>query len=76
MAKESITTSRDKKECSIEEVIEELHSIDGVNFGSALHIFAIEFFSAKSKREMWAAMGSIDRKISWLKIIFEKGRKP
>jgi hypothetical protein len=41
-----------------------------------LHIFAIEFFSARSKREMWAAMGSIDRKISWLKIIFEKGRKP
>jgi len=25
---------------------------------------------------MWAAMGSIDRKISWLKIIFEQGRKP
>jgi hypothetical protein len=26
--------------------------------------------------EMWAAMGSIDRKISWMKIIFEQGRKP
>jgi len=25
---------------------------------------------------MWAAMGSIDIKISWLKIIFEQGRKP
>jgi len=25
---------------------------------------------------MWAAMGSIDRKISCLKIIFEQGRKP
>jgi hypothetical protein len=64
MAKESITTSRDKKGCSIEEVIEKLHSIDGVNFGSALHIFATEFFSARSKREMWATMGSTDRKIS------------
>ena len=29
-----------KKRCSIEEVMEELHSIDGVNLGSALHTFA------------------------------------
>ena len=64
MDKESTTTSRDKKGCSIEKVIEKLHSIDGVNFGSALHIFATEFFSARSKREMWATMGSTDRKIS------------
>jgi hypothetical protein len=40
MAKESTTTCRDKKRCSIEEVMEELHSIDGVNLGSALHTFA------------------------------------
>jgi hypothetical protein len=72
MTRESTTPSRDKKKkgCSIEEVMEELQSIDGVNFGSALHTFAIEFFCARSKREMWVAMGSIDRKISWLKIMF------
>jgi hypothetical protein len=32
MAKKSTPTFRDKKGCSIEEVMEELHSIDGVNF--------------------------------------------
>jgi len=53
-----------KKGCSIKEVMEELHSIDGVVFGSALHTFATKFFYARSKREMWAAMGCIDRKMS------------
>ena len=28
--------------------MEELHSIDGVNFGAALHTFATEFFCARS----------------------------
>ncbi|KAL9369097.1 hypothetical protein Peur_040296 [Populus x canadensis] len=70
--RESITPSRDKKGCSIDEVMAELHSIDGVTFGSALHTFATQFFCARSKREMWAAMGSIDRKISWLKIMFDQ----
>jgi len=64
ITKESTTPCRDKKDCSIEEVMEELHSIDGVNFGSALHTFTTEFFCSKSKREMWAIMGAIDRKIS------------
>jgi hypothetical protein len=75
MTRESTTPSRDKKGCSIEEVMEEPRSIDGVNFGSALHTFATEFFCARSKREMWAVMGSIDRKISWLKIMLEQQRK-
>ena len=66
---------RDKKGCSIEEVMEELHSIDGVAFGSALHTFATKFFCARSKREMWAAMGCIDRKMSWLKIMFDQHRQ-
>jgi hypothetical protein len=73
--RESITPSRDKKGCSIDEVMAELHSIDGVTFGSALHTFATQFFCARSKREMWAAMGCIDRKISWLKIMFDQQRK-
>ncbi|KAJ6949625.1 hypothetical protein NC651_003571 [Populus alba x Populus x berolinensis] len=38
--------------------MEELYSIDGVVFGSALHTFATKFFYARSKREMWAAMTS------------------
>jgi hypothetical protein len=75
ITKESTDPCRDKKDCSIEEVMEKLHSIDGVNFGSALHTFTTEFFCSKSKREMLAAMGAIDRKISWLKIMFEQQRK-
>jgi translation elongation factor EF-1beta len=39
MAKKITLTFRDKKGCSIEEVMEELHSIDGVNFGDALYTF-------------------------------------
>jgi len=67
---------RDKKKgCSIEEVMEELHSIDGVAFSSVLHTFATKFFCVRSKREMWAAMGCIDRKISWLKIMFDQHRQ-
>jgi hypothetical protein len=54
ITKESTTPCRDKKKksSSIEEVMEELHSIDGVNCGSALHTFATEFFCSTSKREM------------------------
>jgi len=39
MAKKITLTFRDKKGCSIEEVMEELHSIDEVNFGDALYTF-------------------------------------
>jgi hypothetical protein len=53
ITRESTTPCRDKKKSSsIEEVMEELHSIDGVNYGSALHTFATEFFCSTSKREM------------------------
>ena len=69
------TPCRDKKGCSIEEVMQELHSINEVAFGSALHTFATKFFCARSKREMWAAMGCIDRKMSWLKIMFDQHRQ-
>jgi hypothetical protein len=40
-----------------------------------LHTFATKFFYARSKREIWAAIGSIDRKLSWLKIMFDQRRK-
>jgi hypothetical protein len=67
--------SRDKKGCSIEEVMEEFHSIHGVDFGSPIHIFATEFFRGRSKREMWKAMGNLERKYSWLKIMYERQSK-
>jgi len=56
--------------------MKELYYIDRVNFGSALHAFAIAFFCMSSKRKIWVAMGSIDRKILWLKIMFDQRRKP
>ncbi|KAI9394681.1 hypothetical protein POPTR_005G127650v4 [Populus trichocarpa] len=42
--------SRDKKGCNIQEVMEELNSIHGVDFGSPIHTFATEFFYARSKK--------------------------
>jgi hypothetical protein len=33
--------------------MEELHSIDGVNFGAALHTFATEFFCVRSNVFYW-----------------------
>jgi len=50
IAKESTIVFRNKKGCNIEEVMEDLHSIDGVNFDNTLHTFTIEFFCARSKR--------------------------
>ena len=43
----------DQKGCSIEEVMEEFHSIDEVVFGSELYCFATEFFMVRNRREMW-----------------------
>jgi hypothetical protein len=62
----------DKKRCSIEEVMTEFHSIEEVVFGSELYCFATEFFMVRSRREMWAAIGDLDRKIQWLKLMFER----
>jgi hypothetical protein len=53
----------------------ELHSNDGVTFDSALHTFATQFFCARSKREMWAAMGCIDKKISIYVLLTRKKTK-
>ena len=61
-----------KKGCSIEEVMTEFHSIEEVVFGSELYCFATEFFMVRSRREMWAAIGDLDRKIQWLKLMFER----
>jgi hypothetical protein len=62
----------DKKRCSIEEVMTEFHSIEEVVFGSELYCFATEFFMVRSRREMWAAIGDLDRKIQWLKLMFDR----
>ncbi|KAI5585082.1 hypothetical protein BDE02_06G122400 [Populus trichocarpa] len=69
---ECTSTVLDKKGCSIEEVMKEFHSIEEVVFDSELYCFAIEFFMVRSRREMWAAIGDMDRKFQWLKLMFDR----
>ena len=45
-----------KKECSIEEVIKDFHSIEKVVFGCEFYCFATEFLMVRSRREIWAAI--------------------
>jgi len=59
---ECTSSGLDKKGCSIEEVMKEFHSVEEVVFGSELYCFATEFFMVRSRREMWAAIGDMDRK--------------
>jgi hypothetical protein len=47
IARESTTVFRDKKGCNIEEVMEELHSIDGVNL-HCIHL-PLNFFVREVK---------------------------
>jgi len=69
---ECTSTVFDKKRCSIEEVMKEFHSIEEVVFDSELYCFATEFFMVRSRREMWAAIGDMDRKFQWLKLMFDR----
>jgi hypothetical protein len=52
--------------------MQEFHSINGVDFGNKVYIFATKFFLVRKKRKMWETMGNIERKFSWLKLMFEK----
>jgi hypothetical protein len=69
---ECTSSGLDKKGCSIEEVMKEFHFVEEVVFGSELYCFATEFFMVRSKREMWAAIGDMDRKFQWLKLMFDR----
>jgi len=40
---DSTSINKDRKRCSIHEVMTELHSIEGVNIGDDFHGFATEF---------------------------------
>jgi hypothetical protein len=62
----------DKKECSIEEVMNEFHSIEKVVFSNELYCFTTEFFMVRNMREMWAVIGHKEKKFQWLKLVFER----
>jgi hypothetical protein len=66
---------RDKIGCSISEVMAEIHSIPGIIFGDDLYYFATEYLSRRNKREMWAAIGDLDRKYQWLQNMYQRSQK-
>lgn len=67
--------SRDKIGCSISEVMMEIHSIPDIIFGDDLYYFATEYLSRRNKREIWAAIGDLDRKYQWLQKIYQRSQK-
>jgi hypothetical protein len=48
---DSTFVCKDRKRCSIPEVMSELHSIEGVNIGDDFHGFATEFLGLRRNRE-------------------------
>ena len=62
--------SRDKIGCSVNEVMAEVHSIPGITFGDDLYCFATKYLSKRTKGEMWASIGDIDRKYRWLQKMY------
>jgi hypothetical protein len=64
--------SRDNIGCSVREVMAEVHSIPGIDFGDDFYCFATEYLSNRTKREMWASIGDIDRKYQWLKKMYQR----
>jgi hypothetical protein len=50
---DSTSISRDRKRCSILEVMIKLHSIEGVHIGDDFHGFATEFLGLRRNRKMW-----------------------
>ena len=66
---------RDKIGCSISEVMTEIHSIPDIIFGDDLYYFATEYLSRRNKREIWAAIGDLDRKYQWLQNMYQRSQK-
>lgn len=69
---DSTSINRDKKGCSIHEVMTELHSIEGVHIGDDFHGFASEFLGLRRNREMWSAMGTVENKMKWLQRMYKR----
>lgn len=69
---DSTSINRDKKGCSIYEVMTELHSIEGVYIGDDFHGFAFEFLGLRRNREMWSIMGTLENKMKWLQRMYKR----
>ena len=73
---DSTSICRDKKGCSIPEVMNELHSVEGVQIGDDFHVYATMFLGTRRNREMWSTMGSIENKMKWLQKMFTLRKAP
>ncbi|KAJ6967310.1 hypothetical protein NC652_004765 [Populus alba x Populus x berolinensis] len=69
---DSTSINRDKKGCSIHEVMTELHSIEGVHIGDDFHGFASEVLGFRRNREMWSTMGNLENKMKWLQKMYTR----
>ena len=73
---DSTSISRDRKGCSIPEVMTELYSIEGVRIGDDFHGFATEFLGLRRNREMWSTMGNLENKMKWLQRMYTRHKTP
>jgi hypothetical protein len=73
---DSTSISRDRKWCSISEVMTELHSIEGVHISDDFHGFATEFLGLRRNREMWSTMGNLENKMKWLQRMYTRHKTP
>jgi hypothetical protein len=73
---DSTSINKNRKGCSIPEVMTELHSIEGVNIGDDFHGFATEFLGLRRNREMWSTMGNLENKMKWLQRMYTRHKAP
>lgn len=58
---DSTSSSRDKKRCSIGEVMIEPLTIDGITINDYFISFSIEYFYLRKNKDMWASIGILIR---------------
>ena len=72
---DSTSFNMDKPGCSITEVMTEIHSIPGIRDDHDFHDYVVEIMLQRRRREMWAAMGTIEEKYDWLKRMYARTKK-
>jgi hypothetical protein len=58
---DSISSSRDKKRCSIGEAMIEPLTIDGITINDYFISFSIEYFYFRKNKGTWASIGDLDQ---------------
>ncbi|KAL9383516.1 hypothetical protein Peur_023839 [Populus x canadensis] len=68
--------SKDRKGCSILEVMTELHSIEEVNIDDDFHGFATEFLGLRRNRKLWSTISNFENKMKWLQRMYTRHKTP